>query len=151
MQTSIKNWVVTYGNGNSCVPALVSEKIKQNTPEIKFEHEGRAFSVEFDSQSDYMAGRDSSIDVPVTIISANRSKRVRGSIFNKKQMHADIQGALEQIDNSYKAFTHKGKRMTKEEVKFVLEWADFYGYKNTGELTDDQVDTALELMVKPVN
>lgn len=148
MITEFKNWVVTYGNGNESFPALIGEmKIKQGQPELKFEHEGRAFSVEFDNQSDYMAGRDSSVSVPVTIISANRSKRVRGLIFNKKVMHADIKGALEQIDTSYKSFTHKGRPMTKEQVKYVLEWAEFYGYTNTGELTDEYVDEALGLMV----
>ncbi len=30
-------------------------------------------------------------------------------------MHADIKGALEQIDKSYRAFEHKGRRMTKED------------------------------------
>lgn len=149
MRIFLNNWVVTYSSRNSCAPVLVSdEKVKQNFPEMKFEHEGKMFTVEFANQSDYMAARDSSISVSVVVVSANRSKRVRGLIKNKRQMHADIQGALEQIDNSYKAFIHKGKPMTKEEVKFVLEWADFYGYKNTAELTDEDVDNALELMVK---
>lgn len=151
MRIFLDNWIVTYGNGNSCQPKLIDQKVKQNEPELKFEFEDRLFSVEFDSQSSYMAARDSSIDVPVIIVSANRSKRVRGSIFNKKEMHADIQGALEQIDSSYKAFINKGKSMTKEEVKFVLEWADFYGYKNTVELTNEDVDNALSQMVKEGN
>ena len=48
-----------------------------------------------------------------------------------KYMHADLKGALEQINRSYKAFEHRGQRMTKSEVKKVLAgtWkaADYWG------------------------
>lgn len=62
-------------------------------------------------------------------------------------MDADIKGALEQINKSYKAFEHRGKRMTKLQVKKVLEYALEKGYKSTGELSDSEVDTILEQSV----
>lgn len=55
-------------------------------------------------------------------------------------MNADIQGALAQLKTSYKAFEHKGKRMTKEQVKSVLEYGISKGYTNTGQLSDEEVD-----------
>lgn len=55
-------------------------------------------------------------------------------------MHADIQGALAQIDKSWKAFTHKGIPMTKEQVSKVLIYANNKGYKSTSELSDAEVD-----------
>lgn len=55
-------------------------------------------------------------------------------------MQADIQGALAQIDKSWKAFTHKGIPMTKEQVTKVLIYANNKGYKSTSELTDNEVD-----------
>ena len=58
-------------------------------------------------------------------------------------MHADIKGALEQLNTSYRAFEHKGKRMTKQQVKNVLEYAVEKGYKSTEQLSDDEVDSVL--------
>jgi len=55
-------------------------------------------------------------------------------------MHASIQGALAQINRSWKAFTHKGKPMTKEQVTKVLIYANAKGYKSTSELTDVEID-----------
>lgn len=55
-------------------------------------------------------------------------------------MHADIKGALDQLNTSWKAFFHKGKRMSKKQVKLVLEYAQKKGYKTTAELSDDEVD-----------
>jgi len=59
-------------------------------------------------------------------------------------MNADVQGALTQINNSYKAFTHRDKRMTKQQVKAVLEYALDVGYKSTGELSDKEVDEIID-------
>jgi hypothetical protein len=149
MDCSNKQWVVTYGNGNSCVPTPLSEmSIRQGNPELKFEHEGRLFSIEFDNQTDYFAARDSSISVSVMIISAGRNNRVRGTILNKKQMSNKIKVALDQLDRCWRSFTHRGKPLTKEQVKLVLEWGDFYGYTHIGELSDEDVDTVLELSTK---
>jgi len=55
-------------------------------------------------------------------------------------MDADIKGALEQINTSYRAFEHKGKRMTKREVKEVLEYALKQGYTQISQLDDEEVD-----------
>lgn len=52
-------------------------------------------------------------------------------------MHADIKGALSQINTSWRAFTYKGKSMSKNDVKRVLEYALYKGYKTTAELTDE--------------
>lgn len=58
-------------------------------------------------------------------------------------MNADIRGALAQIDRSYKAFTHKGRCMTRDEVKKVLEYGLSKGYNHTGEFSDTEVDEIL--------
>lgn len=58
-------------------------------------------------------------------------------------MHADIKGALQQLNKSYRAFEHKGKSMTKAQVKQVLEYALQKGYKTTAELSDDEVDSVI--------
>lgn len=60
-------------------------------------------------------------------------------------MHADLVGALEQINKSYKAFEHKGQRMSKEQVRKVLKYGISKGYKTTAELSDDEVDKVLSL------
>jgi len=58
-------------------------------------------------------------------------------------MDADIKGALEQLNKSYKAFEHRGKRMSKLHVKTILEFGLKKGYTNTGQLTDEEVDNIL--------
>ncbi len=58
-------------------------------------------------------------------------------------MHASVQGALAQINKSWKAFTHKGKPMTKEQVTKVLIYANNKGYKSTAELSDEEIDKVL--------
>jgi ribulose bisphosphate carboxylase small subunit len=60
-------------------------------------------------------------------------------------MHADLQGALDQINRSYKAFEHRGKKMSKEQVRRVLQYGLKRGYKTTAELTDSEVDAVLNL------
>lgn len=60
-------------------------------------------------------------------------------------MNADLAGALEQLEISWKAFEHKGKPMTKEQVRKALVYGLQKGYKHTGELTDSDVDTAIGL------
>jgi len=59
-------------------------------------------------------------------------------------MHADIAGALMQINKSYKAFEHRGKPMTKSQVIKVLKYGLSKGYTNTGQFTDDEVDEILK-------
>ena len=58
-------------------------------------------------------------------------------------MNADLVGALEQLDISWKAFEHKGKPMTKEQVRKALVYGIQKGYKHTGQLTDEDVDSAI--------
>lgn len=58
-------------------------------------------------------------------------------------MNADIQGALNQINRSWKAFVHNGKPMTKQQVKKVLEYSLKKGYKSTSELSDSEIDNLL--------
>mgnify|MGYP006921472211 CR=1 FL=1 len=60
-------------------------------------------------------------------------------------MNADLAGALEQLEMSWKAFEHNGKPMTKEQVRKALVYGLQKGYKHTGELTDADVDTAIGL------
>lgn len=59
-------------------------------------------------------------------------------------MHADIKGALNQIDTSWKAFEHKGQKMSKEQVKAVLEYGVYKGYKSTANLSDEEIDSILK-------
>ena len=60
-------------------------------------------------------------------------------------MNADLAGALEQLEMSWKAFEHNGKPMTKEQVRKALVYGLQKGYKHTGELTDADVDMAIGL------
>lgn len=60
-------------------------------------------------------------------------------------MKADLTGALEQLDKSYKTFEHKGKPMTKEQVRKVLIYGIKKGYRHTGQLTDEEVDKILKV------
>lgn len=59
-------------------------------------------------------------------------------------MNASVNGALEQLERSYKAFTHRGKAMTKEQVKAVLTYAKQVGYETTNELKDEEVDEIVD-------
>ena len=59
-------------------------------------------------------------------------------------MHADLKGALEQINKSYKSFRHRGLKLSKEQVRKVLEYGINKGYKTTSELTNTEVDQVLK-------
>lgn len=59
-------------------------------------------------------------------------------------MHADINGALEQINTAWSSFEHRGKPMTKPQVKAVLTYAKQVGYKTTAELKDKEVDDIID-------
>jgi uncharacterized tellurite resistance protein B-like protein len=58
-------------------------------------------------------------------------------------MDADIQGALNQIDRSWKCFEHNGLPMTKTQVKAVLEYGKQAGYETVSQITDTEVDMIL--------
>lgn len=59
-------------------------------------------------------------------------------------MNADCKGAMAQINKSWKTFEHKGKKMSKAEVKAVLQYAISKGYEHTGMLSDEEVDNILK-------
>ena len=59
-------------------------------------------------------------------------------------MNADCKGALAQLNKSWRAFEHKGKTMSKAEVKAVLQYAISKGYEHTGMLSDEEVDNILK-------
>lgn len=58
-------------------------------------------------------------------------------------MNADIKGALDQINKSYRSFTHRDRFLSKSDVRKVLEYGLAKGYKTTEELMDDEVDKIL--------
>lgn len=58
-------------------------------------------------------------------------------------MNADIKGALQQINKSYRAFEHNGQRMTKAQVKKVLEYGLKKGYTHTGQISNEEVDKVI--------
>ncbi len=58
-------------------------------------------------------------------------------------MDADVQGCLNQINKSWKAFEHNGKPMTKLQVKAVLQYAVLKGYKLVSEISDEEVNKIL--------
>lgn len=55
-------------------------------------------------------------------------------------MDADIKGALNQIDRSWKCFEHNGKPMTKQQVKSVLEFGLSKGYDAVSEIKDSDIE-----------
>lgn len=58
-------------------------------------------------------------------------------------MNADVKGALNQINVSWKAFIHNGRPMTKLQVRAVLEYAIGKGYEHTGQISDSEIDAIL--------
>lgn len=58
-------------------------------------------------------------------------------------MHADLRGALSQLNKSWRAFEHNDKPMTKIQVKAVLEYGISQGYESTNELSDEEIDNVL--------
>ena len=63
-------------------------------------------------------------------------------------MHADIEGALAQINTSWKAFEHRGKQMSKIQVKAVLEYAKQVGFKTTDQIPDKDIDEIIDKINK---
>ena len=58
-------------------------------------------------------------------------------------MKASLKGALAQINRSWRVFEHKGKKMTKAQVRAVLKHGINKGYKTTAELSDKEIETVL--------
>jgi hypothetical protein len=63
-------------------------------------------------------------------------------------MNASVKGALSQLDKSWKCFTHKGKPMTKKEVKLVLEYAYKKGYETTNQIQDSEIEELINAQNK---
>jgi len=59
-------------------------------------------------------------------------------------MHADLKGALAQLDKSYRWFEHKGNKMSKSDVKKVLEYGIKNGYETTAQLSDEEIDLIIK-------
>lgn len=59
-------------------------------------------------------------------------------------MNADILGALENINKSYKLFEHNGSKLSKEQVKKILLYGIKKGYETTADFKDGEVDKILE-------
>jgi len=66
-------------------------------------------------------------------------------------MNADCKGALQQLNKSWRAFTHRDKPMSKAQVKAVLEYAISKGYEDIGQLSDSEVDAIISPSIKPTN
>ena len=62
-------------------------------------------------------------------------------------MDADIKGCLNQINKSYKAFEHKGKIMSKVQVKAVLQYGLSKGYESVSQISDDETDNVLTNLI----
>lgn len=59
-------------------------------------------------------------------------------------MNADIKGALMQLNISWRSFEHNGKKMTKDQVKKVLEYGIEKGYKTTDQFSNEEIDKIIE-------
>lgn len=58
-------------------------------------------------------------------------------------MNADLKGALQQLNKSWRCFEHNGQPMSKAEVKKVIEYGISKGYKSTADLSDEEIDKLL--------
>jgi hypothetical protein len=59
-------------------------------------------------------------------------------------MDASVQGALAQINQSWKAFSHDGKRMTKNQVEAILKYADQVGYTLVSQISDKEISEIID-------
>ena len=62
-------------------------------------------------------------------------------------MHADLTGALKKLNIIYKAFEHRGQKISKDQVRKVLKYGIEKGYKTTADLKDEEVDKVLGLHI----
>lgn len=58
-------------------------------------------------------------------------------------MNADLRGCLANLSKSYKIFSHRGKNISKDNVKKILEYGIKQGYNSTAELSDIEIDNLL--------
>lgn len=61
-------------------------------------------------------------------------------------MDASIKGGLKWLNKCYSWFEHRGQKMTKAEVKAVLEYGLSKGYVNVSDIPDEEVDQILETL-----
>lgn len=59
-------------------------------------------------------------------------------------MDADIEGAYENLEKSWRVFEHRGKPMTKNQVRQVLLHGIKKGYESTSEFTDEEIDQIIK-------
>lgn len=59
-------------------------------------------------------------------------------------MHANLKGALAQLNKAWSSFRHNGQPLTKREVKAILEYGIRKGYESTEQLLDLEVDEVLK-------
>ena len=74
--------------------------------------------------------------------------------FNYKQKRSQdgfIDGAhwMQNTNQSWKGFEHRGKNMSKMEVFKVLEYAELKGYKHTRDIPDNEIDLIIKNHLKP--
>ncbi len=77
----MKAWTISC-NGKTCQPLLISAEEQHDAPKLKLTLNDTHFSVEFANRPDYFASRHGTI-AEVTVISANRSKRYKGTAVNR--------------------------------------------------------------------
>lgn len=58
-------------------------------------------------------------------------------------MHASIKGTLEDFEDRWACFEHRGKKVSKANVMKVLQYALTQGYETTEQLSDEEVDRAI--------
>jgi predicted phosphoribosyltransferase len=63
-------------------------------------------------------------------------------------MHADLLGSLELLDSTWKHWEHRGKKLTKDQVRKVLCYGLGQGYKYSDQLSDEEVDKLLGIETK---
>jgi len=59
-------------------------------------------------------------------------------------MDADIKGSLKNINNLWQLFEHNGNRLSKIEVKKVLEYGLAMGYTAVSQITDKEIEMVLK-------
>lgn len=62
-------------------------------------------------------------------------------------MHADILGALKNINKSYKCFEHNGRRLSKDQVIKILKYGIKKGYITTSDFKEGEVDSILKQQI----
>ncbi len=58
-------------------------------------------------------------------------------------MDASIQGSLNKLNKVWQFFEHKGKPMSKNQVKKVLEFGKSKGFQAVSQISDTDIETIL--------